>query len=51
MKCWQSKQNFCQPVRPNNRFQSDGLAAPILRVSYGYHAISIYEKCLLQGRG
>jgi hypothetical protein len=38
-------------MRPNNRFQSDGLAAPILRISSGYHAISIYQACLLQGRG
>ncbi len=27
---------------PNMRFQSDGLAKPILRVSSGYQAISIY---------
>ncbi len=29
-------------TRPNQRFQSDGPAVPMLRASARYHAISIY---------
>src|SRR5436853_6886293 len=43
--------NTYQFTRPNNRFQSDGLARPFLRVSSGYSAVPLYRTCLPQGRG
>jgi hypothetical protein len=46
---WQSE--VVPNVHPNNRFQSDGLAAAILRISTGYHAVSVYRVNFLHGCG